>query len=109
MYEMNIQDIAAMINRNLLLQKSMVLVAVITITFVGVSPKKWLKKTFHIWRAVVAWALKVLHSKQWHYHDIKINAEHLQALPKDDVPDKITVGLWQCSDAHQNICKSLRH
>nr|VWO93936.1 Vacuolar protein sorting-associated protein 4 [Ganoderma boninense] len=79
----------------------MVLASIITITFVGVGPlpKKWLKKTFRVRRAVVGQALEILRLNNRHYRDVQLDSERLRALPEDDVPDELMVGVRRCSDS----------
>ena len=99
-YEMNVQDMAAMVSGNLLPHKPAVLASVITVTFVGAGPlpKKWLKTTFRVRRAEVGRALEIMQMNQRHYRDVQIDTGRMQVLLEDDVPEELIAGIRQCAD-----------
>ena len=99
-YEMNVQDMAAMVSGNLLPHKPAVLASVITVTFVsaGPLPKKWLKTTFRVRRAEVGRALEIMQMNQRHYREVQIDMGRMQVLLEDDVPEELIAGIRQCTN-----------
>ena len=99
-YEMNVQDMAAMVSGNLLPHKPAVLASVITVTFVGAGPlpKKWLKTTFRVRRAEVGRALEIMQMNQRHYREVQIDMGRMQVLLEDDVPEELIAGIRQCTN-----------
>lgn len=90
-YNLNIEDVAKMVDGLLLPQRPEILASIIAVTFVGKGklPLSWLKSTFRVRRAYVRRALQWLIRNNPYYKDIQLSEANLSTLPEDDVPDVI--------------------
>ncbi|KAA1476551.1 hypothetical protein DENSPDRAFT_785204 [Dentipellis sp. KUC8613] len=100
-YAMNIDDIATMVEGNLMPRPAHILASVISITFVGLGklPPSWMKRVFRVRRQAVSAALRWLKEHNTKYYgNIEISEERLSVLPEDDVPEEITDAVHQLDD-----------
>lgn len=90
-YSMNADAIVEMLEGQLMPRKPELLASVIAVSFIGLGklPKKWLKGTFRVRRAVVHDALRWLKANNEMYKDVRISQEALRILPEDGIPDAI--------------------
>lgn len=90
-YAMNSGDIVRMLEGKLMPRPPELLASVIAVSFIGLGklPKRWLKGTFRVRRAMVHDALRWLKANNEMYEDIDISVEALQVLPEDGVPNEI--------------------
>lgn len=90
-YSMNADAIVEMLEGQLMPRKPELLASVIAVSFIGLGklPKKWLKGTFRVRRAVVHDALRWLKANNEMYKDVRISEEALRILPEDGIPDAI--------------------
>jgi hypothetical protein len=101
-YALNMDDIARMVDGNLLPRPPRILASLIAISFIGVGklPKAWVLRTFRVRRLVVAEALEWLRVyNPSYYGDISISHEHLNMLPEDGVPEEVTTTIRESEDS----------
>lgn len=101
-YELDVKQVADMVEGRLMPRPPRVLSSVIAVTFIGHGdlPKSWLHHIFRVRREVVREALiwlKIYNPK--YYGDIVINEQALLDLPADDIPIEILAAIRQSSDA----------
>lgn len=96
-YSMNADAIVEMLEGQLMPRKPELLASVIAVSFIGLGklPKKWLKGTFRVRRAVVHDALRWLKANNEMYKDVRISEEALRILPEDGIPDAILANVRQ--------------
>ncbi|KAI0781750.1 hypothetical protein C8Q75DRAFT_728566, partial [Abortiporus biennis] len=94
-FEVNIEKVASIINREMIPQLPSILLEVLSITFIrkGPLPKNWLKSTYRVHHFAVASALKFLKVNNRYYVDIKIDEKRLKLLLEDNVSDEIIATL----------------
>lgn len=96
-YTQNADEVAKMLEGKLMPRPPRLLACVIAVSFIGLGklPKKWLKGTFRVRRAVVHDALRWLKANNPMYEDIEISEEALNVLPEDGIPDAILANVRQ--------------
>lgn len=99
-YEMNIPEIASMLEGKLMPRPTCILASVIAIAFIGRGPlpKNWLKSTFRVRRDVVSEALLWLKAHNPLYAALDISDEALARLPVDDIPLELEAVIRQEED-----------
>lgn len=100
-YELNVDDMAAMVEGQLMPRAPAVLSSLIAITYIGIGriPKNWIHSTFRVRRYHVSRALNWLkvHNPKY-YGNVTISQHHLNQLPEDDVPSEILGVIRQSND-----------
>lgn len=90
-FEMNVGDIAKMLEGQLFPCSPSILPSLISVAFIGRGklPPNWLKKTFRIRRSRVHAALVWLKANNPLYSHVNIDSHRLNALPEDGIPREI--------------------
>lgn len=104
-YSMNADAIVEMLEGQLMPRKPELLASVIAVSFIGLGklPKKWLKGTFRVRRAVVHDALRWLKANNEMYKDVRISQEALRILPEDGIPDAILANV--CHEESESLAR----
>ncbi|KIO05456.1 hypothetical protein M404DRAFT_54843, partial [Pisolithus tinctorius Marx 270] len=92
-----------MVSGTLMPRPSMILVSLITVTYIGPGklPQGWLHSTFRMCRDAVRDALLWLKENNLKYYcDIEVSSQRLDTLPIDDVPLEISGVVRQSEDMH---------
>ena len=100
-YELNMDDIASMLEGSLMLCPPEILASIIMITFIGIGdlPKRSLWNTFRVRRHAVAEVLHWLKANNPKYYgNIKMDSQRLEALPEEDIPQEIIDVVHQSTD-----------
>ena len=91
-YELNIDSVSSMLQGTLMPRPPAILSSTIVITFIGHKKlcAQWVYNLFQVqWHAVMAALIWLKCHNPEYYGDVVINADHLDNLPVNGIPDEV--------------------